>query len=51
MHSILPEEAEEILALFEEWSEVDRSTASSHTGAPPRPGVGLAVDGAAGAFP
>lgn len=25
MHGILPEEAEEILALFEEWSEVDRS--------------------------
>jgi len=25
MHGILPEEAEEILALFEEWGEVDRS--------------------------
>lgn len=25
MHSVLPEEAEEILALFEEWGEVDRS--------------------------
>lgn len=25
MHAILPEEAAEILALFEEWGEVDRS--------------------------
>lgn len=25
MHGILPEEAEQILALFEEWGEVDRS--------------------------
>jgi hypothetical protein len=29
MHGILPEEAEEILALFEEWSEVDRIASSS----------------------
>ncbi len=50
MHGILAEEAREILALFDQWGQVDRS--QPQTGPPrllPASGVGLTLNRAAGA--